>query len=118
MIERLVPILQVKNAEASVQYYAGKLGFREVWRYQSGPGEHLFVAVERDGLRLFLSEFLESVVGTQIYLYVKDVDAIAREFAERGVAFEWEPAETAWGTREFRLRDPDGNKLRFGKRLR
>jgi catechol 2,3-dioxygenase-like lactoylglutathione lyase family enzyme len=117
MIERLVPILQVKSAEASLQYYRGKLGFREVWRYQSEPGEHLFVAVERDGFRLFLSEFLESVVGGQIYLYVKDVDAVAREFAERGVTFEWAPAETAWGTREFRLRDPDGNKLRFGMRL-
>jgi catechol 2,3-dioxygenase-like lactoylglutathione lyase family enzyme len=117
MIERMVPVIQVTDAEASSRFYCDKLGFQEVWRYREESSDRLFVAVERDGIRFFLSELLESSVGVQIYMYVKNTDALAMEFSDRGVVFEWAPGETAWGTHEFLLRDPDGNKLRFGKRL-
>ena len=40
-----------------------------------------------------------------------DVDALSEEFA--GVVDRTEVTDTSWGTREFHVRDPDGNGLQF-----
>lgn len=61
----------------------------------------------RGGLRLFLSEHRgDARPGTLVYLRVRDVDTLAREF---GVTV----SDAAWA-RELELRDPDGNRLRIG----
>ena len=41
----------------------------------------------------------------------QNVDAIAKSITQRGGTLESEPADTPWGARIFRLRDPDGFKL-------
>jgi uncharacterized glyoxalase superfamily protein PhnB len=38
----------------------------------------------------------------------QDVDAIARRVKEQGGTLQSELADTPWGTRAFRLQDPDG----------
>ena len=44
---------------------------------------------------------------TTVYIRVRDIDAIAKEFAVESV-------EQTWGPREVCLTDPDGNRLRIG----
>jgi uncharacterized glyoxalase superfamily protein PhnB len=49
---------------------------------------------------------------------VADLDALFDEYAGRGVFHELTRVrETAWGTREFTLRDPDGNGLTFYREI-
>ena len=58
-------------------------------------------------------------------LLVSDVDGLYRAFRSAGaipdhaLAFSpWSsPGDTPWGTREFHLRDPDGNGLQFYRPL-
>jgi len=52
-----------------------------------------------------------------IYVYVEDVEALHDELAERGATLLNEPTDQAYGLREFRVRDPHGYILAFGKVL-
>ncbi len=54
---------------------------------------------------------LDDTPGTQVYLYVDDVDGLVGRL---GVSAEDQP----WGMREARVTDPDGNVLRIGAQLR
>ena len=110
-----VPVLRVADARRSCDFYCGALGFRKLWEHQREAGLPLLVSVERGGARLFLTEHPETETGALVYLYASDVDALAHELRERGVAIDDGPADRPWGMREMHVRDPDGNQLRFGR---
>lgn len=114
MNPQCVPFIQVSNIHKSVSFYCEQLGFQKEWEYQ--PESHLpgFASVRWQNVRLFLTEHPESIPGTLVYCYVEDVDRLYQQITERGVELEWTPIDTDWQTREMQLRDPDGNKLRFG----
>jgi uncharacterized glyoxalase superfamily protein PhnB len=114
MNPQCVPFLQVTDASVSSSFYCEVLGFQKEWEYQPDADAPAFVSVRRENIRLFLTEHPESSVGALLYCYVEDVDRFCQEIAERGAVLEWEPVDTDWNTRELQLRDPDGNKLRFG----
>ncbi|MBF6134832.1 VOC family protein [Nocardia otitidiscaviarum] len=106
MREQVVPILRVADAATAVRWYE-RLGFTQRWEHRFEPGLPAFVEVARGEMRLFLSEHTgDARPDTLVYLSVRDVDAVAAEFA---VAVEDAP----WA-REIELRDPDGNRLRIG----
>ena len=103
-----MPILHVRDAAASIEWYA-RLGFTVEWEHRFEPGLPLFVSLHRDGARLFLSEHeLDGGRETHVYLYVDDPDAAAEAVDAPP------PEETPWGMRELRVRDPDGNLVRIG----
>jgi len=49
------------------------------------------------------------------YVYAPDPDALAAEFAERGVEFSAGLQDTDDGLRGFEISDPDGYVLFFGR---
>ena len=56
----------------------------------------------------------DRVKGLGISLFfttVQDVDALAERIKAEGATLEMEPTDTPWGTRAFRVRDPDGFML-------
>jgi uncharacterized glyoxalase superfamily protein PhnB len=112
-----VPFLQVSDIRKSIIFYCDRLGFQKEWDYQPEPHLPGFASIRRDNIRLFLTEHPESALGLLVYCYVEDIDRFYLELAERGVELEWTPIDTDWQTREMQLRDPDGNKLRFGMSL-
>lgn len=106
MEEEVIPVLRVEDAAAAVAWY-GRLGFVKQWEHRFEPGLPAFVEVARRGVRLFLSEHEgDARPDTLVHLRVRDVEAVAAEFAVR-------VADVPWG-REVELRDPDGNRLRIG----
>jgi uncharacterized glyoxalase superfamily protein PhnB len=50
-----------------------------------------------------------------LYVYVDDVDALHEELVERGAEILHAPVDTEYGMRDFRVRDPHGYILAFGK---
>ena len=106
MEEEVIPVLRVSNAAAAAAWYQ-RLGFAQEWEHRFEPGFPAFVSIARGQVRLFLSEHTgDARPDTLIYLRLRDLDAIAKEF---GAAVEQPP----WGP-EVHLRDPDGNRLRIG----
>lgn len=99
-----VPILRVSDVDRSLVWW-NRLGFVEEFRHQFEPALPRFVGIIRAGCRVYLSEHEGDAFGPGlIYLWVPDVDAIAREF---GVEVETMP----WA-RDCQIVDPDQNRVR------
>jgi uncharacterized glyoxalase superfamily protein PhnB len=109
-----------RDVGASIRFYE-RLGFV---REFGGPPEHpYYAAVRRDGAELHLqwhdAKEWERAGDRPTYRFVvADVDGLHREFRAAGIGENLKPvAETTWGTREFHVRDPDGNGLQFYRSL-
>lgn len=99
-----VPILAVTDVDLSLPWWE-RLGFTEEFRHQYEPGFPRFVGIARDECHIFLSEHTGDAPGPAlVYLWVDDVDAVAREF---GVTIDDMP----WA-RDCEITDPDGNRVR------
>ena len=59
-------------------------------------------------------------------MYVDDIDRLFHSLIARGLTtpgkpdspVEESPVDQTWGMREFYVKDPDGNSLRFGSPMR
>lgn len=108
MSEEVVPIFRVRDGYESAKWYA-RLGFEIEGEHRFAPDLPLYLFLRRGNIHLHLSEHKgDARPDTLVYLYVHDVDGIAREF-NVGIT------EQPWA-REASLTDPDGNRLRIGKR--
>lgn len=113
-LTRLIPMLPVRSMPASVEFYL-KLGFRVEQRNDSWR----WAMLAFDDCRLMVDESInvhpEAPRTTVLYLYPDDIQAFHAHARQEGldvpdldVAF--------YGMTEFRLDDPDGNRLWIGQR--
>ncbi len=103
----LVPFFRVRDAEASARWYE-RLGFVVTARHRYAEDLPLFIAIERDGVLIYLSEHLgDAPPASLAYLHIDDVDSLA---ASLGLEVE----TTEYQRREIEVVDPDGNRLRIG----
>ena len=110
-IERVEPVLNVRDVAAATKFYA-QLGFVE--QFRDDPDAPMFVLVSRDEVVLALQwhDFV-GIAGDRPTLRfpVDDVDGLSLEFGP--LPDRTDVSDTSWGTREFHVRDADGNGLQF-----
>ncbi|HEX7192062.1 MAG TPA: VOC family protein [Thermoanaerobaculia bacterium] len=121
-ISSISPFFIVRDVDTALSFYRDKLAF-EVTFHE--PAENPFFAiVVRDGAMLMLKSVgLPPLPNSQrqpqarwdAYLSVPDPDALAAEFASRGVTFSEPLRDTHDGLRGFELKDADGYVLFFGR---
>jgi len=101
----------VRDVSRALAFYA-QLGFEEVFRDDDHTPKFAMVARDAACLAMQWHDY-EGVAGDRPVLRfpTQDVDALSEEFG--GVADRTEVTDTSWGTREFHVRDPDGNGLQF-----
>jgi catechol 2,3-dioxygenase-like lactoylglutathione lyase family enzyme len=123
VVKRVVPIIKVSDIGVALDFYCATLGFLTDFKYVASPDGPTYAGVSLDGNQVHLSTFAgDGVFGTTTYCYVDDVDALYRELCQKGLKLpktpgspvEEGPVNQTWGMREFYVRDPDGNTLRFG----
>lgn len=107
------------NPEATADFYR-KLGFEVGSRSGSitariGGFELVFVDKNKAE---FTKEAQMEPKGTGVFVYVEveNVDEVHRTFVENGL-FASTPRNWPWGNREFVVKDPDGYKLIFYRKL-
>lgn len=116
------PILHVPDGQKAADYYKDVLGFTLAW----GMGDPLtFCKMERGKVEIFLFQTPEEASNTyraklspqfaDLYLFVRDVDAIYAELKERGADCLAEPKDYDYGMRDFNVRDLNGYILTFGQ---
>lgn len=105
--EGVNPILRVRDVNASIDYYVGKLGFKLDWR---GP---IFASVSRGKCHIFLSQGDQGNFGTWVWMGVQDADKLLSEYKSKGAKIRHAPTNYEWAY-EMQVEDPDGNVLRMG----
>jgi catechol 2,3-dioxygenase-like lactoylglutathione lyase family enzyme len=116
------PQLFVSDIKRTCDFFAQRLGFEVVFVYGEPP---FYGQVMRDGARLnlrcldapvFDAARREREILLSATMTVDTADDIARLFAEytsAGVSFHQTLETQDWGTKDFIVRDPDGNLLCF-----
>jgi len=112
-----VPVLPAADVQASLAWWTGACGFREVFCHGNYAG------IERDGVAVHLAEMtdkaLAKAVGeqTMVRVQVTGVDALYAEYVGRGgVVHPNGPLEKKpWGSREFAAIDPNGVCVTFAE---
>jgi len=112
-LSRLVPMQPVANLPASVAFYE-KLGFR----VEDRRDEWGWAMLRCGDCQLMLDQSIHLHAGIPrtavLYLYPQDVAAFHRCARENGLQVP-ELGVTFYGMTEFRLEDPDGNRLWIGQ---
>lgn len=113
-MNRLIPMLPVKSMPASVDFYCGMLGFVT----ESRNDDWGWAMLRFDECRLMLDQSINAHPAMPrsaiIYLYPDDVVAYHEQIRKNGLAVP-ELDVTFYGLTEFRLNDPDGNRLWIGQ---
>ncbi len=122
VISGISPFFIVRDAAAALGFYRERLGFEVT--FQEPPENPFFGIVSRDGAMILLKAVgVEPLPNStrqpearwDAYLNVPDPDALAAEFASRGVEFSEPLQDTHDGLRGFELKDADGYVLFFGR---
>ena len=109
----VTPQLFVSDVAKSAAWYRDVLGFEIAWT----RGES-FAAVRAENVELFLARSAPPNAPATCCLLVDDADFTYALLRERNAPIAEPITATAWGTREFVVRDPDGNRLRVGHSTR
>jgi len=112
-MNRLIPMLPVRSMSASVEFYQ-KLGFSVEQR-----NDHWRWAMLCFGeCRLMLDESInahpELPRCSVLYLYPDDIAGFHKQVRSNGLAIP-DLEVTFYGMTEFRIDDPDGNRLWIGQ---
>ena len=118
-LEAVHPVLMVRDVAASIRFYR-QLGFNLA--FADSEADLRYAGVRRDGVELPLqwhdARDFSSGDRPTYRLLVPQVDELFAEFAAGESALDrTEVRDTAWGTREFHVRDPDRNGLQFYRDL-
>lgn len=126
-LQTVQPVLMSSDIAASIDFFA-RLGFAVTFRDK--PTDPKYVGIRRDDVELHLQwhdkrQWSHPIDRPTYRFPVQDVDALYAEFRNSGAvgtqavgASPWAaPGNTPWHTREFHLRDPDGNGLQFYRPL-
>jgi catechol 2,3-dioxygenase-like lactoylglutathione lyase family enzyme len=112
-MNRLIPMLPVKSMPASVEFYQ-KLGFRVERR----KDEWGWAMLRFNECRLMVDQSINLRRDTPrqsvLYMYPEDIVAYHRQLRTNGLDVP-DLAVTFYGLTEFRLEDPDGNRLWIGQ---
>lgn len=118
------PFFIVRDVTPAVAFYRDRLGFEVTFL---GPDESPYFAVlKRDGVWLMLKAITPEVLPTpnhsrhdwarwDAYIHTPDPDALAEEFASRGVSFREPLGVNSDDLRGFEVMDADGYVLYFGR---
>ena len=112
------PVLPVPDVAEACAFYRDCLGF-ELDFTMGDPPDHGSVTRCKVGVQFsrFDGAFRPRDYPGYTYVFVDDVDALHREYADRGVTITRAPESFDYGMREFEIEDGNGYRLRFGQYL-
>ncbi len=116
------PTLRAKDARALIRFLVDVVGFTETVVYGDGdrvdhaelswpPGGGIMLGSVRENDR----DPSPSLPGTfGAYVVAEDVDALHAQIAAAGVEVTTALYDTDYGSRDFGIKDPEGNRWMFG----
>ena len=102
-----IPILKVRDLDASLDHYQRVLGFKINWQ------ERYMASVSRGDASLMLCQGHQGHPGTWVWIGVADADALEREYRASGATIGLAPTNYPWAY-EMHIEDPDAHVIRLG----
>jgi len=124
-ISSVMPFFIVRDLPSALAFYEERLGFGIAFQGPE-PDDIYFGIVRRGGAAIMLKaigvdplpnctrEIGRGIARWDAYLHVQDPDALAAEYASRGVEFSRPLTDDDDGLRGFEVTDSDGYVLFFG----
>src|SRR5688572_10341735 len=113
-----IPVNHCSDLARSLAFYVDVLGAKIEWTDEAPMP--MIASVKWREHELYLSQHSgDGVPGTTSYFIVPDVDVVFSSLLARGFVpptgdqVHNAPTNQTWGLREFYVRDPDNNCLRF-----
>ncbi len=104
------PILPATNVHDTAKFYEEKLGFQIEGIWNDPP----YAVVARDQTIIEFGEGRKKYAGTGVcVIFVNDVDAVHHEYSGKDIEFVGDIADREYGSRDFRVKDNNGNILIF-----
>jgi uncharacterized glyoxalase superfamily protein PhnB len=108
---KIFPVFAVRDIDEALNFYVEKLGFSIAWTWGE-PAHRAGVAF--NGIEIQLdSESAGTDGASVVYIHMDDVTSYFTDCRARGVQFIYELGDRPWGTMDFRVADPSGNRLGF-----
>jgi catechol 2,3-dioxygenase-like lactoylglutathione lyase family enzyme len=114
MMTGTATVFVVSDIAASLAYYRDVFGF-EVAFEDGSPLSYVCLCREEVNLHLLAASRTKRSPGQGgLCIFVRDVDWLYAELAERGAKLINEPQDRHYGMRDFDAVDADGNQITFG----
>jgi catechol 2,3-dioxygenase-like lactoylglutathione lyase family enzyme len=116
----LAPQLRTTNLAESIRFYTEKLGFTLDFQYQDfyagiRAGDSVFHLKQVDDKDPSI-DFVDQGDHLHLYIEVDDASHAPEALKRNGVSLVREVQDTAWGTREFVIKDDQGHTIYIGER--
>ena len=114
-----IPVLRIFDDNKAREFYQDFLGFERDWEYRHEADLPTCMGISRGDCVLHLSEHHgDCTPGSSIRIQVDEIDAFHAELVEKKYRHA-RPGidDMPWGTREFYVMDPFGNRLNFFCRI-
>jgi hypothetical protein len=118
----IAPQFVVPNVVRTAEYYRDKLGFEILGFFAEPP---VYAMVRRDSAEIHfgkadsetiqLNEAIRKGLGSDVYIFVTDVNALFEEFRSRDVEILEGPVRREYECTEITVKDCNGFKLVFGE---
>ena len=112
-------VLAVRDLAGSTAYLVDGLGFAKEWN----DGDN-WQALVRGEVRIMLGRCPDAIPPADLgdhsyfaFLATEDVDALHREFVERGATIRSGPKDQPWGWREMAVVTPEGHRMMFAQAI-
>jgi len=122
---RISPYLLYEDVAGALDFLSRAFGFREILRYTDPQGNVTHAEMRlADGLVMmgdpgpdYESPKRAGRVGSQVHVYVDDVDAHFEHTKAAGATVVSEPHEPGYGDRRYDAEDPEGNRWSFAQHV-
>jgi len=118
----IAPYLTVKDVDHSLAWYEKAFGFTTAFSLPGPDGKSMHAEMRHEkGVLMLGSETPDGRsrapgkdgAGVSMYVYCRDVDALAASARAQGATIAEEPEDQFWGDRTCFLVDPDGHQWMF-----
>lgn len=127
MSQSMYPVLRYRDANAAIEWMKAALGMEEAEVHRDDDGNVGHAEMALDGALLMFGQIPDAEDGwmggsapdplastVSLYAVVGDPDALHRRATGAGANVVRELEDQDYGSREFSLRDPEGNLWSFG----
>ena len=118
----IAPQFVVPDVVGTAEYYRDRLGFEILGFFAEPP---VYAMVRRDNAEIHfgqsdrkaiqVNETIRKGLGSDVYIFVSDVNALYQEFVEKGVDVVEGPIKRIYECTEITVKDCNGLQLVFGE---